>query len=83
MNNSFATSSLHHAEPDDFEDMTLGSILVGALDFRYENAEDVMKDVRLAASKMGIRTVDDDEVDIDEKWEDIFEVRNQKLCFRI
>lgn len=83
MNNVFSNSSpLHQAESKELEDTRLGTVLVNALSCRYESADEVIEHVKHAALKIGIIVVNDDEVDIDDKWENVFEVRGKQLCFR-
>jgi hypothetical protein len=45
-------------------------------------ADEIIKDVKLAALVAGVRVIDEDEVEIDEKWEQVFEVRGRELHFR-
>jgi hypothetical protein len=62
---------------DDFqvlEEERLGSVLLKAWKSEYESAEQVAKDVRRIAENVGIKVVGDDEVNIGEKWEDVFEI---------
>jgi hypothetical protein len=83
MNNIFTnTSAPHHVMPDEFEDARLGTIIANAENGRYEDAIEIMEDVKAAASKIGIKIVGDDEVDIDGKWEHVFEVCETQLRFR-
>jgi hypothetical protein len=49
-------------------------VLLKAWKSEYESAEQVAKDVRRIAENVGIKVVGDDEVDIGEKWEDVFEI---------
>jgi hypothetical protein len=63
------------------EDARLGHVFVKAWTERYHSAAEVIRDVELAALKMGIKVVGD-EVDIGEKWEDVLEVRDRKLMCR-
>lgn len=83
MNNVFANVSLpNHEIPDELEDARLGTVIADAINGRYEGADEIMKDVKATASKIGIKIVGDDEINIDDKWDDVFEVRGQRLCFR-
>jgi hypothetical protein len=62
---------------DDFqvlEEERLGSVLLKAWNSEYESAEQVAEDVRRIAETVGIKVVEDDEVDIGAKWEDVFEM---------
>jgi hypothetical protein len=52
------------------EEGRLGSVFLKAWKDQYESAEDVRK----MAKKMDITVVGDDEVDIGENWEDVFEM---------
>jgi hypothetical protein len=63
------------------EEARLGNILVKAWTEGYNSAEEIIEDVEAAASKMGI-TVCEDDVDIGQEWEEVFEVRNGELVFR-
>jgi hypothetical protein len=66
----------------DTEDVTLGAILVDATEGRFESADEVVKAVKIAASRAGILVVGGDEVSFNEKWEDAFEARGKELHFR-
>jgi hypothetical protein len=48
-------------------------VLVNAWNRKYTTVDEVAEDVRSIASKMN-KVVMDDEVEIDGKWEDVFEV---------
>jgi hypothetical protein len=63
------------------EDARLGHVLVKAWTEGYQSAEEVVRDVEVAALKMGIKVVGD-EVDIREKWEDVLDVRDRELKCR-
>ncbi|XP_014556235.1 hypothetical protein COCVIDRAFT_38105 [Bipolaris victoriae FI3] len=83
VNNVFAdASALQDGMPDEIEDVRLGIIIANAENGRYKDAAEVMKDVKAAAAKMGIKIVGDDEVDIDGKWENVFEICERQLRFR-
>ncbi|KAJ8110047.1 hypothetical protein OPT61_g7000 [Boeremia exigua] len=83
VNNVFADASLSQDEvPNEIEDARLGAIIANAENGCYDDAGEVMEDVRAAAAKMGIKIVNDDEVEIDSQWEDVFEVRERQLRFR-
>lgn len=83
VNNVFAdASALQDGIPDEIEDVSLGTIIANAENGRYKDAAEVMKDVKAAAAKMGIKIVGDDEVDIDGKWENVFEICERQLRFR-
>jgi hypothetical protein len=71
-----------HEETDEFEDGRLGTVLRGVLNGGYKSADEVTADVKFAALKMGIKVVGDDEVDIGDDWETVFEVRYEKFGFR-
>jgi len=55
------------------EQARLGSVLLKAWNGKYESADEVAEEIRSNASSMGI-TVNGDEVQLEENWEDIFEV---------
>lgn len=57
----------------ELEETRLGSVLVKAWKEKYTSAEEVAGEIRSIAEKMGIR-VSGDEVELDEDWEDVFEV---------
>ena len=65
----------------ELEDARLGKVLVKAWTGCYKSADEVIEDVRLSALKIGF-TICEDDVDIGEKWEDVFEVRNGELIFK-
>lgn len=72
VNNVFADASASQDKiPVEIEDARLGTIIASAENGRYEDASEIMKDIRTAAVKMGIKVVGDDEVDIDGEWEDV------------
>ena len=79
------TESTHTTPSGDrfprLEDERLGHVLVKAWTEGYNSAAGVIRDVELAASKIGIKVVGD-EVDIGENWEDVLEVRDGKLMCR-
>lgn len=59
----------------ELEEARLGSVLLKAWNAGYESTDEVMADVRLTAKKMGIIVrEDEDEVDVDARWEDVFEM---------
>ncbi|KAI4665300.1 uncharacterized protein J4E78_002760 [Alternaria triticimaculans] len=60
----------------------LGHVLVGAWNNRYGNVDEVVRDIELAAVEVGI-TISGDEVDIGEKWENVFEFKDEKLGFKV
>ncbi|KAI4695875.1 uncharacterized protein J4E88_000045 [Alternaria novae-zelandiae] len=60
----------------------LGHVLFGAWNEQYSTVDEVVRDVELAAAEMGI-TISGDEVDIGEKWEDVFEFKDGKLGFKV
>jgi hypothetical protein len=85
MNNTYTASP----PPDyvnkmemELEDSRLGTVLNNAMNCRYETADEIMHHVKLAALAAGIRVTGEDEVDIDETWEEVFEVRGRELHFR-
>jgi hypothetical protein len=83
VNNVFADAyALQDETPDEIEDARLGTVIANAKSGCYKNAAAVMKDVKAAATKMGIKIVGDDEVNIDSEWEDVFEVCERQLRFR-
>jgi hypothetical protein len=57
----------------ELEQARLGSVLLKAWNGKYVSAEEVAEEVRSVASIMGI-TVNGDEVELEETWEDIFEI---------
>ena len=63
-----------HDDLQVLEEERLGSVLLKAWKGEYERAEDAAEDVKKIAENMGIKVVADDEVDIGEKWEDVFEM---------
>lgn len=82
VNNVFADASASQDEiPEEIEEARLSNIIANAENSRYEDASEVMKDVKAAAVKMGIKIIGDDEVDIDVEWEDVFEVCERQLRF--
>ena len=60
----------------------LGHVLFGAWNEQYSNVDEVVRDIELAAAEAGI-TISGDEVDIGEKWEDVFEFKDGKLGFKV
>jgi len=60
----------------------LGHVLVDAWNGRYSSVDDVVRDIELEAIKVGI-TVSGDEVDIGENWEDVFEMKDGELDFKL
>ena len=66
----------------ELENARLGHILVGAWNNRYGSVDEVIRDIELAAAEVGI-TISGDEVDIGEKWEDVFEFKDGKLGFKV
>jgi hypothetical protein len=85
MNNEYTASTppdyVNNIEME-LEDARLGKILIKAMKCQYENADKIMKDIKLAALAAGVRVIDEDEVEIDEEWEQVFEVRGRELHFR-
>jgi hypothetical protein len=85
MNNTYTAS-----KPPDYvkkmemelEDARLGTVLNNAMNCRYETADEIITDVKVAALAAGIQVIDEDEVEIDERWEQVFEVRGRELHFR-
>jgi hypothetical protein len=85
MNNTYTAS-----KPPDYvnkmemelEDERLGTVLNNAMNCRYETADEITTDVKLAALAAGIQVIDEDEVEIDEKWEQVLEIRGRELHFR-
>ncbi|KAH7093063.1 hypothetical protein FB567DRAFT_587509 [Paraphoma chrysanthemicola] len=75
-------SARNHEIPNEFENARLGTIRANAMNGRYESAAEIVQDVKVAAVQMGIKVVGDDEVDIDDTWENVFEVCERRLCFR-
>ncbi|KAF1943798.1 hypothetical protein EJ02DRAFT_299859, partial [Clathrospora elynae] len=61
----------------DLEVERLGPVLVKAWKCGYKSAEEVAEDIRKIAETVGI-TIVGDEVEIDEAWEDVFEVVETK-----
>ncbi|KAH7083221.1 hypothetical protein BKA63DRAFT_146653 [Paraphoma chrysanthemicola] len=72
----------HYEIPSEIEDARLSTITANAMNGRYESAIEIIQDVKAAALQMGIKIVGDDEVDIDDKWENVFEVCERRLRFR-
>ncbi|ORY10242.1 hypothetical protein BCR34DRAFT_602223 [Clohesyomyces aquaticus] len=60
----------------DLEDARMGSVLLRAWKGEYATIEEASAAVRQMASRAGIIIVGDDEVDVGEAWEDIFDVVN-------
>jgi len=60
----------------------LGHVLVGAWNNRYGSVDEVVRDIELAAAEVGI-TISGDEVNVGEKWEDVFEFKDGKLGFKV
>ncbi|KAH3917753.1 hypothetical protein HBI56_111780 [Parastagonospora nodorum] len=59
----------------ELEEARLGSVLLKAWNAGYESMDEVMADVRLTANRMGIDVhEDEDEVEVDARWEDVFEM---------
>ena len=82
VNNVFAGASASRNEiPDEIEDARLGTIIANAENCRYENASEVIEEVKIAAMKIGIKIVGNNEVDIDGEWEGVFEVCERQLRF--
>jgi hypothetical protein len=63
-----------HDDLQVLEEERLGSVLLKAWKGEYESAEQAAEDVRKTAEKVGIKVVGVDEVDVGEKWEDVFEM---------
>jgi hypothetical protein len=57
----------------ELEEARLGKVLVNAWNRKYTTVDEMAEDIRSIASKMNIVVIDD-EVEIDGKWEDVFEV---------
>lgn len=76
------STALDANKSDKFEDARLGTVLANALESRFQSADKVMELVKVAASQIGISVMNDDEVDIGNKWENLFEIHDQRLCFR-
>jgi hypothetical protein len=57
----------------ELEEARLGKVLVKAWNRKYTTADEVGEDIRSIASKMNIVIIDD-EVIVDGKWEDVFEI---------
>ena len=64
------------------EKARLGHVLVGAWNNRYGSVDEVIRDIELAATEVGI-AISGDEVDIGEKWEGVFEFKDGKLGFKV
>ena len=60
----------------------LGHVLFGAWNEQYSTVDEVIRDIELAAAEVGI-IISGDEVDIGEKWEDVFEFKDGKLDFKV
>jgi hypothetical protein len=82
-------SNEHGASPspsdinvNEIEDVRLGAILADAINCQYQNADEIIGDVKLAALAAGVRVIGEDEVEIDEDREHVFEVRGRDLHFR-
>ncbi|KAH3973099.1 hypothetical protein HBH64_051450 [Parastagonospora nodorum] len=59
----------------ELEEARLGSVLLKAWNAGYESMDEVMADVRLTANRMGVDIhEDEDEVEVDARWEDVFEM---------
>ncbi|KAI4614544.1 hypothetical protein J4E83_007198 [Alternaria metachromatica] len=56
--------------------------LLGGPHPRIVRVDEVVRDIELAAAEVGI-TISGDEVDIGEKWEDVFEFKDGKLSFKV
>jgi hypothetical protein len=57
----------------ELEEARLGSVLLKAWNEKYTSADEAAKDIRVIASTMGL-VVDGDEVEVDERWEDMLEL---------
>jgi hypothetical protein len=57
----------------ELEEARLGSVLVKAWKRKYASADEIAGEVRSIAESMDIK-VDEDEVEVERKWEDVFEV---------
>ncbi|KAF1923448.1 uncharacterized protein M421DRAFT_425820 [Didymella exigua CBS 183.55] len=57
----------------ELEEARLGKVLVNAWNRKYTTVDEVAENIRSIASNMNIAVIDD-EVEIDGKWEDVFEV---------
>jgi hypothetical protein len=66
----------------DIEDIRLGPILNNAMNGRYENADEIIRDIKLTAFTAGVRVIGEDEVDIGEEWEHVFELWGEKCISR-
>jgi hypothetical protein len=83
MDNSFvACLSPNRVDWNGIEDIRLGTIITDAKKCRYESADEIISDIKLAALTAGIRVIGEDEVDIGEEWEHVFEVRGREVHFR-
>lgn len=66
----------------ELEEARLGNVLVKAWKGGYANADEVIEDVRLAASNIGMK-ISGDGVNIGEEWEHVFEVEDRALRFKL
>jgi hypothetical protein len=66
----------------ELEDARLSHVLINAWNECYETIDEVIEDVLLEASKLGI-TVVGDVVDLGERWEDILQIKDGELGFRV
>jgi len=65
----------------ELEEARLGKVLLKAWNGDYQSADEVLEDVRLAAARIGIKILEDD-IDIRENWEEVFEVKGRALRFK-
>ncbi|KAI4630120.1 hypothetical protein J4E80_001053 [Alternaria sp. BMP 0032] len=69
---------VHHEDPFDESYYTGG--VQGSV--KADLVDEVIRDIELAAAEVGI-TISGDEIDIGEKWEDMFEFKDRKLGFKV
>ncbi|KAI4704705.1 hypothetical protein J4E89_009582 [Alternaria sp. Ai002NY15] len=69
---------VHHEDPFDESYYTGG--VQGSV--KADLVDEVIRDIELTAAKVGI-SISGDEVDIGEKWEDVFEFKDGKLGFKV
>ena len=80
--NVFLTERHRNYSFQELEHARLGHVLNRAWNGEYESAKEVADDVKATASEVGITIVGEDEVDIGERWEDVFTVKGQELLFQ-
>lgn len=82
MRNDFAIAAPAGPSIEYLEDARLGTVLQHTLQGIYDDADEVIAAVQLAATTIGITVTGEDEIDIDEDWENVFEVCGTEIRFR-